>query len=77
MTGFTQAERITAVEVRVKNLEGKVDEVKDQVKLIDAKLDSLLELKNKGAGAFWLASALMGTGIVSFALAVFNYLTGR
>lgn len=70
MIGFTEAERITALEVRVKNLEDKVDRMND-------KLDQLLELKNKGAGAFWLASALMGTGIVSFALMVVNYLKGQ
>lgn len=77
MTGFTHAERLTAVEVRVQNLEVKVDELKATVSEVDKKLDNLLALKNKGAGAFWLASALLGTGIVSFALTLFHYLTGR
>jgi hypothetical protein len=43
---------------------------------MNGKLDDLLALKNKGAGAFWLASALMGTGIVSFVLTLFNYFNG-
>lgn len=66
----SQAERIMALEVRVKNLEDKVDAMND-------KLDDLLALKNKGAGAFWLASALVGTGIVSTFMMIFNYLTGK
>jgi len=64
-----EGERIMALEVRVGNLEDKVD-------AMNGKLDDLLALKNKGAGAFWLASALMGTGIVSFVLTLFNYFSG-
>lgn len=54
---MTQIERIAALEVEVASL-------KSTVSSIDAKLDELLALRNKGAGAFWLASALLGTGIV-------------
>lgn len=77
MTGFSHAERLTAVEVRVKNLETKVDDLKLDVQVMDRKIDELLELKNKGVGVFWLISALTGTGIVSFFLTVFHYVTGR
>lgn len=59
-------ERIAALEVRVKVIEDKVDAMNE-------KLDSLLALKNKGAGAFWLASALMGTSIIGTFLLVLNY----
>jgi hypothetical protein len=55
----TQAERITAVETRLTALEKKAESM-------DSKLDELLALRYKGAGAFWLASALLGTGIVGF-----------
>jgi hypothetical protein len=65
----TQAERIMAVEVRVANLEHKVDE-------INAKLDDLLALRHKGAGAFWLASTIIGTGIVSLVLQLANWWKG-
>ena len=74
MTGISHAERLTAVEVRVQNLETKVDDLRGDVKALDTKMDALLALKNKGAGAFWLASALMGTSIVSSILAVIHYL---
>jgi hypothetical protein len=54
---MTQGERITAVEVRLSALERKVESM-------DSKLDQLLELKLKGQGIFWLASALFGTSII-------------
>jgi hypothetical protein len=63
----TQAERIMAVEVRVKELEDKVD-------AMNKKLDTLLELRYKGAGAFWLASALIGTGIIGAVAQFLNWL---
>lgn len=50
-------ERITAVEVKVEDLVKKVE-------TMDHKLDQLLELKSKGMGAFWLASLILGTGVV-------------
>jgi hypothetical protein len=53
----TQIERLARLEERVRVLESKVDG-------IDHKLDQLLELRYKGVGAFWLASTLIGTGIV-------------
>jgi len=54
-----QGERIAALEVRVA-------EVQQQQKVINDKLDELLAMRNKGLGAFWLASTLLGTGIVGF-----------
>lgn len=56
-TVTTQVERIAAMEVRLKTLEEKVDNM-------DKKLDDLLALKYKGQGMFLLASALFGTSIV-------------
>lgn len=56
---ITQAERIAALEVRV-------TEIQCQQTEINNKLDDLLGLRNKGVGVFWLASALLGTGIVGF-----------
>jgi len=55
----TQAERIAALEVHV-------TEIQRQQTEINNKLDDLLGLRNKGVGVFWLASALLGTGIVGF-----------
>ena len=55
-------ERLAVVETKFSALKDDVDEV-------SRKLDELLALKAKGAGAFWLASSLFGVGfsfVVSF-----------
>lgn len=58
----SEAERVKAVEV-------KQDDMAVTMASMDAKLDELLTLKNKGLGAFWLASILIGaafTGMIAF-----------
>jgi len=37
------------------------------------KLDNLLAIRNKGIGAFWLASTLLGTGIVGLIVQLFSW----
>lgn len=54
---MTQAERITALEVQVAHLVTELQKTNEQ-------LAALLALRNKGAGAFWLASMLFGTSLV-------------
>jgi hypothetical protein len=66
----TQAERVARVEEKVNALEV-------HLKDIDRKLDDLIALRYKGAGAFWLASALVGTGIVGFFLQLTHWFTGK
>lgn len=39
---------------------------------VDSKLDELLGLKQRGIGAFWLASALAGTGIIGALSTIFD-----
>jgi hypothetical protein len=65
----TQVERIASMEVRITQLENKVDDM-------NSKLDELLALRYKGVGAFWVASSLIGTGIVGFVVQVLNWLRG-
>jgi len=65
----TQIERIASMEVRIKSLEDKVDSM-------DSKLDELLALRYKGAGAFWLATAILGTGIVGALSQFLHWLKG-
>lgn len=65
----SQAERIAALEVRV----GKMIE---EQKEINQSLRDLLELRNKGVGAFWLASSLVGTGVVGAVLALIEWIKG-
>jgi hypothetical protein len=49
---------------RLAILETKVDAADRHLKDMNDKLDELLALRHKGIGAFWLASALTGTGII-------------
>lgn len=63
---LTQAERITALEVKVDSLQKTVDGM-------DAKIDELISIRNKGAGAFLLASTIFGTSVVSFIAAVLGW----
>lgn len=62
------APRIAVLEEQVKQLTSALAKhAEDSLardKTIGDKLDGLLELKSKGLGAFWLASTLIGTGII-------------
>ncbi len=69
----TQAERIASVESEVRGLSRRIDKVEGTLTDMDKKLDDLLVLRYKGAGAFWLASALVGTGIVGFFTQILNW----
>ena len=69
MSNNTQLERIAALEVQVSVLQAAIQESMKETaqrhKNMEDKLDELLYLKHKGMGAFWLASSLVGTGIIS------------
>lgn len=67
---LNQGERIARLEalidtMRTQNAE-KHGELKTQQEEIKEKLDDLLAMRNKGIGAFWLVSSLLGTGIIGF-----------
>lgn len=66
LNGYLMAERVARLETEVKQILSNQTESREAVSNVNDKLDELLALKNKGMGAFWLASALAGTGIVSF-----------
>lgn len=63
---ITQAERIRALEVQVNDLTTAVNSM-------ESKLDDLLALKNKGAGVFWLFSAILGSGIIGILIPVIDW----
>lgn len=63
-------ERIARVEERVKELD-------DRMARIEGKLDDLIALKYKGAGAFWLASILFGTSVMGVFTMVISYFRGH
>lgn len=69
MTVKTDAERLVLLEYK--------DELREeQLTEINKKLDELLALRQKGMGAFWLASSLLGTGIVGAIFMLINYFRG-
>jgi hypothetical protein len=45
------------IKADIANLETKIAS-------LDTKIDELLGIKNKGVGAFWLASTLLGTSLI-------------
>lgn len=63
---IAQAERIRALEVQVADLTTSINSM-------EGKLDDLLALKNKGAGVFWLFSAIIGSGIIGLIFQVVGY----
>ena len=65
----SEVERLTTLEVQMLHLT-------DIVEKQNAKLDDLLGMKNKGVGAFWLASALAGTGIIGACVSLVEWLKG-
>lgn len=66
---MTEGERLAVLEYK--------DSLREQqLASMDAKLDELLTLRSKGMGAFWLASALLGTGLIGVLYAVINYFKG-
>lgn len=62
---------------RIALLEYKNSQVEKELAEINSKLTALLALRDKGMGAFWLASALIGTGIVGLFLTVIDWLKGH
>jgi hypothetical protein len=62
----SETERLAIVETQVASiLAGQEDH--------GAKLDDLLALRNKGLGAFWLATSLAGIGAISIIAQVLSW----
>lgn len=51
-------------EERLAILETRVGDLKEDIQSMNRKLDTLLALRNKGAGVFWLLSAVCGTSMI-------------
>lgn len=60
------AERVAILEYKQTQDTKKLDEA-------NKKLDDLLSLKQKGAGAFWLATTLFGIGFTAFLQLFFGW----
>lgn len=63
-----------------REMKGNQQEFRDGLDSVKDKLDNLLEFRHKGAGAFWLASALFGTILMAlvshFADAIWAFFKG-
>lgn len=66
---MTQAERITALEV-------KVDALISELHITNKNLNDLLALRNKGAGVFWIVTTIFGASLVSLASAISAWVKG-
>jgi len=58
-------------EERLAVLETKMENIESQFIIINEKLDSLINLKNKGAGAAWLIGAVFSFSV----LIIVNYIS--
>jgi len=64
----TIEERIAVLETKVESLSASflkhAEDTRAEAASLETKLDDLLALKNKGMGAVWLITALVGSGIL-------------
>jgi len=58
---------------RVAKLEAKLDKYEKDILIIMEKLDELLELKAKSAGALGLISLIVGSGIIGLITLITSY----
>jgi hypothetical protein len=65
----TILERLATLEAQQKATNTRQQEILD-------KLDELLGLRNKGVGAFWVISAITGTGLIGLLLSILEWLKG-
>jgi hypothetical protein len=73
MTTETSNDRIIRLEVELKSALNAHNDMKANLKEVNDKLDDLLELRNKGIGAFWLATSLAGAGAISIFFQILNW----
>lgn len=67
-------ERIARVEEQVNELRNDFTKLENKVDKIGEKLDNLIALKQKGAGAFWLATTLFGAAIIAAANKLLHFI---
>lgn len=59
---------------RIGRLDERVDELSTRMGRVEDKLDQLLSLKNKGAGAFWLVGLIISSGVLTAVIEVIRWL---
>lgn len=61
---------------RIAVLEHKVEQVSKELGSIEGKLDELLDLRNKGMGAFWVGSSLFGVALLALGTMIKGWFGG-
>jgi len=61
----TPSVRLALLEERMEQLMQKLETKEADFLRIEGKLNELLTLKNQGMGAIWLASLLLGSGLIA------------
>ena len=69
-------DRVIGYAERLAVLEHRVEEGNADIKELKVAVQELLQLRSKGTGAFWLASSLLGTGIVGAFVALVDWVKG-
>ena len=69
----TSPDRVLEQAERLAVLETKFEQLVADNSLIKKKLDELLELKQKGLGAFWLVGLVVGTGLLGLASTILGF----
>ena len=72
----THLERLVALEMELGVIKENQQKFEGHYKEMNGKLDELLSLRNKGIGAFWLASLLTGTGIIGVLVSMIGWWKG-
>lgn len=76
VTSLTQGERITALEIQVGYMAQELEKAVEKMSENNEKLEELVSLKNRGMGAFWLASTVLGAGVVGILMQLFSWFRG-
>lgn len=61
---------------RISVLETKMEALAETSERVEEKLNELLQLRSKGVGAFWVASTLLGSGIMGSLLVFIDWFKG-
>lgn len=80
MSDIITAERVAVLESQVEHLNAQMvldrAERREEIGELSSKIDELLSLKHKGAGAFWLFGIIFGSGIIAAATAIVSWFKG-
>lgn len=61
----SESVRLALLEERMEKLMVTLESKEEDLLRIEGKLNELLTLKNQGMGAIWLASLLLGSGLIA------------